>query len=78
MKPFVHLFNTPKNYYFYDVNRNENVMIEQDLYNYLSKSMYDFDSFVEDSLLEEKLNRKSISMYLFLYEGCFCEESYIL
>ncbi len=75
MKPFIHLFNTPKNYYFYDVNRNENVMIEQDLYNYLSKSMYDFDSFVEDSLLEEKLNRKSISMDLFLFEGCFCEES---
>ncbi len=36
MKPFIHLFETPKNYYFYDVNRNENVKVGKDVYEYLS------------------------------------------
>ena len=36
MKQFIYLFETPKNYYFYDVNRNENVQVGKDVYEYLS------------------------------------------
>ena len=45
MKPFIHLFKTPKNYYFYDVNRNENVRIDEDIYRYLQE-------FLEDNTIE--------------------------
>lgn len=55
MKPFIHLFETPTNHYFYDVNRNENVRIEQDLYEYLYNLLYDIDSFIANDTLEEKL-----------------------
>lgn len=37
MKPFIHLFKTPKNHYFYDVNRNENVRVEKEVYEHLQK-----------------------------------------
>lgn len=30
--PFIHLFKTPQNFYFYDVNRNETIQIEKDVY----------------------------------------------
>lgn len=39
MKPFIHLFKTPKNFYFYDVNRNENIKIEKEMYDYLENSI---------------------------------------
>ena len=41
MKPFIHLFETPKNYYFYDVNRNENVQVSQKVYGYLERVLND-------------------------------------
>ena len=41
MKSFIHLFEIPKNYYFYDVNRNENVQVEKDVYEYLKKILRD-------------------------------------
>lgn len=37
MKPLIHLFNTPQNYYFFDVNKNENIKIEMETYKYLEK-----------------------------------------
>lgn len=64
MKPFIHLFETPTNHYFYDVNRNENVRIEQDLYEYLYNMMYDPDKFVVDRLLEEQLKELQKRGYL--------------
>jgi len=41
LKPFIHLFETPKNYYFYDVNRNENIQVSKEVYKYLEKMLND-------------------------------------
>lgn len=64
MKPFIHLFETPQNYYFYDVNRNENVRIEKELYDYLKKLMYDHDNFVMDDKIEREVSRLKEEGYL--------------
>ncbi|WP_202709090.1 radical SAM/SPASM domain-containing protein [Sporosalibacterium faouarense] len=37
MKPLIHMFKTENNYYFYDVNRNENVHIDEEVYHSLDK-----------------------------------------
>lgn len=34
-KPFIHLFKTIRNYYFYDVNKDTIVLIDQEVYEYL-------------------------------------------
>lgn len=49
MKPFIHLFRTPKNHYFFDVNRNENIRIEKETYEYLEKTL-------KDEIIEENVN----------------------
>lgn len=41
MKPFIHLFETPKYYYFYDVNSNQSVQVNQKVYEYLKKMLND-------------------------------------
>lgn len=64
MKPFIHLFETPRNYYFYDVNRNENVRVEKELYDYLKKLMYDHDNFVMDDKIEREVSRLKEEGYL--------------
>lgn len=51
MKPFIHLFRTPKNHYFFDVNRNENIRIEKETYEYLEKTL-------KDEIIEENVNKK--------------------
>lgn len=33
-KPFIHLFKTIRNYYFYDVNKDTIVLIDQEVYEY--------------------------------------------
>ncbi|WP_353093566.1 hypothetical protein [Tissierella praeacuta] len=64
MQPFIHLFDTPKNFYFYDVNKNENVRIEQDLYKYLHNMLHNPDNFIVNDLLEEKLKDLKDGGYL--------------
>lgn len=39
MKPYIHLFKTFNNFYFYDVNRNENIRIDKELYDQLGEVM---------------------------------------
>lgn len=39
MKPFIHLFKTPAHYYFYDVNKNESVRIDEASFHYLKDSL---------------------------------------
>ena len=39
MKPFIHLFKTWNNYYFYDVNRNKTVLVSEKEYQYLQDIM---------------------------------------
>lgn len=56
MKPFIHLFKTPKNYYFYDVNKNASIRIEYSLYEYLNNMVSDSKDFVVDNVFEGKLN----------------------
>lgn len=34
-EPFIHLFSTPLGYYLYDVNTNEILKIDEDVYDYL-------------------------------------------
>ena len=34
--PYIHLFETPLGYYVYDVNTNNIIKIENELYDYLS------------------------------------------
>ena len=34
-KPFIHLFRTPLGFYFYDVNTNEIVEVDHQIYRYL-------------------------------------------
>lgn len=38
-KPFIHLFKTPGAYYFYDVNRNANVRIQEPVWRELSRRL---------------------------------------
>lgn len=55
MKPFIHLFNTPKNYYFFDVNKNENVRIEKETYGYLKMIL---ENKINDTNRDIKLEKK--------------------
>ncbi|MBU5425826.1 radical SAM protein [Tissierella pigra] len=64
MKPFIHLFKTPKNYYFYDVNKNENVRIEHSLYQYLNNMMSGSNKIDINNELEDKLKDLKEGGYL--------------
>lgn len=64
MKPFIHLFRTPKNYYFYDVNRNESVRIDTDMYQYLYNMLYDLDNFTVNDFLNNKVEKLREKGYL--------------
>lgn len=64
MKPFIYLFKTPKNYYFYDVNKNESVKIEHSLYEYLNNTMSDSKKIIVNSGLEDKLKDLKEEGYL--------------
>lgn len=63
MKPYIHLFKTFKNFYFYDVNRNENIRIEKELYNYLEKIM-SLSSYTEVISMEKEINLLKEKGYL--------------
>jgi uncharacterized protein len=41
MKPYIHLFRTAAHHYFYDVNRNESIRIEEATYHYLKSLNHD-------------------------------------
>ena len=43
-KPFIKLFSTPNNYYFFDVNKDEIVLISFTAYQYLYKVLNDLES----------------------------------
>lgn len=61
MKPFIHLFKTPKNYYFYDVNRNENVQVSKEVYEYLDNVIDNHDTLsTNKSIYEEVEHLKEI------------------
>ena len=64
MKPFIHLFKTLENFYFYDVNKNKNVRIEYNLYEYLNKIMSESNDFSVNNELEDKLNNLKKEGYL--------------
>ncbi len=51
MKPLIHLFRTKNNFYFYDVNRNENVKVDEEIYCYL-------DKFLKDEINKNNINKE--------------------
>ncbi len=53
MTPFIHLFKTPQQYYFYDVNTNSNVKISKSAYDYLTKTTISNEEVDYDSCEEE-------------------------
>lgn len=64
MKPFIHLFKTPKNYYFYDVNKNESVRINQELFKYLNNKYDYYSDFKNDDQLEKQVENLKKEGYL--------------
>ena len=64
MKPFIHLFETPKNYYFYDVNKNQSIMIEPNLHTYLDTMIYDYENFIINEKYEEEIKELKDRGYL--------------
>lgn len=61
--PFIHLFKTPQSFYFYDVNRNESVKIEESVY----ETLLSEQKFVEescDALVLDKLKNLKAQGYL--------------
>ena len=47
MKPYIHLFRTPRRYYCFDVNTDEIIMIPENVYNYLENRC-------DEDILDEK------------------------
>lgn len=64
VKPFIHLFKTLKNYYFYDVNRNENVRVEKEVYEHLQKVLEGDSGGDRNPMVIEEIRRLKEEGYL--------------
>jgi len=64
LKPFIHLFETPKNYYFYDVNKNQNICVDKELYFYLTELLKDENVEVPNEEIKSKIKELKEDGYL--------------
>jgi uncharacterized protein len=54
-KPFIHLYRSAREYYFYDVNKDSIVTINQNIYNYLDEKINFDELSIDDKQYIEKL-----------------------
>lgn len=60
-KPFIHLFKTRKDCYFYDVNTNRIVKIEENAYKELSRVVNDPESSIEELVKRNSLIKRLVA-----------------
>lgn len=64
MKPWIHLFKTFDNFYFYDVNKNESIKIEESVYSYLNYMLESREHITFDKNAIEKVDLLKSKGYL--------------
>ena len=64
MKPWIHLFKTFDCYYFYDVNKNESVKIEEAVYSYLNCLLHANENITVDKSIINHINLLQSQGYL--------------
>lgn len=62
-KPFIHLLSSINGFYFYDVNKNEVVNVNKDVYDFLGKLLND-EEFKQNEDTQNKINKLKQNGYL--------------